>query len=147
MRIAVGSDHAGYEAPEPYYKPTLVKHLQDRGIEVLDCGTFGPESVDYPDYAAKVCETVLSGKADRGLLICGTGMGISMAANRFKGIRAAVCVTPEMAQLSRSHNNANVICLGRRISSLEECIKLIDIWLDTPFSEGERHQRRICKMG
>ncbi len=147
MKIAVGSDHAGYEAPEPYYKPELVKHLQDRGIEVLDCGTFGPDSVDYPDFAAKVCEAILRGDAERGLLLCGTGMGISIAANRFKGIRAAVCVTPEMAQLSRSHNNANVICLGRRISSLEECIKLIDIWLETPFSEGERHRRRICKMG
>lgn len=147
MRIAVGCDHAGFEEPAPYYKPAIVNHLAAKGIDVLDCGTFTADSVDYPDFADKVCNAVLGGEVDRGLLLCGTGLGIGIAANRHKGIRAAVCVTPEMARLARTHNNANVICLGRRILSLDECLNLIDIWLETPFSEGERHQRRINKMG
>ncbi len=147
MRIAVGSDHAGYEGPPPLYKPAIVAHLEALGHEIIDCGTHGPESVDYPDFADAVAEAVLSGKAERGVLICGTGMGISIAANRHKGIRAAPVVTPEMAELSRSHNDANVIAIGRRTSTLEESKKLVDIWLDTPFSGGERHVRRIGKMG
>lgn len=147
MKIAVGADHAGYESPEPFYKPAIVEHLKARGHDVVDCGTHGPESVDYPDYANAVCESILKGEAERGVLLCGTGMGISIAANRHKGIRAACCVTPEMARLSRTHNDANVICVGRRVLSLDECLQLIDIWLDTPFSEGERHQRRVAKMG
>lgn len=146
MRIAVGSDHAGFEAPGPPFKPTIMEHLAAMGHEVVDCGTNGPESVDYPDFADAVSEAILAGKAERGVLICGTGMGISMAANRHKGIRAAVCVTPVMAELSRSHNDANIICLGRRTNTLDECLKLVDIWLETPFSGGERHCRRIAKM-
>ncbi len=147
MRIAVGSDHAGYEEPAPYYKPAIMEHLKKRGHEVVDCGTNGPDSVDYPDFAVAASQAILDGKAERGVLLCGTGIGISIAANRFHGIRAAVCATPEMAQLSREHNDANVICLGRRILSLDECLHLIDIWLDTPFSAGERHMRRVAKMG
>lgn len=147
MRIAVGSDHAGYESPGPLYKPEIMAYLVSKGHEVIDCGTNGPESVDYPDFAGAACAKILAGEAERGVLICGTGMGISMAANRHKGIRAAVCVTPEMAELARSHNNANVICLGRRINTLEECLRMIDIWLETPYSGGERHNRRIGKMG
>lgn len=147
MRVAIGCDHAGFDEPAPYYKPEIVNHLKARGLDVLDCGTDGPESVDYPDFAGKVCHAILNGEAECGVLLCGTGMGIAMAANRFKGIRAAVCTTPDMAILSRTHNDANIICLGRRILSLQECLNLIDIWLDTPFSEGERHLRRIAKMG
>lgn len=147
MRIAVGSDHAGFEMPEPFYKPEIMDYLAAKGHEVIDCGTNGPESVDYPDFAERVCRAILSGEAERGVLICGTGMGISMAANRHRGIRAAVVVTSEMAELSRSHNNANVICLGRRTTTLEACKAYIDIWLETPFSGGERHERRIAKMG
>jgi len=147
MKIAVGSDHAGYEGPEPLYKPEIMKHLQARGYEVLDCGTNGPESVDYPDFADKVCEAVTSGRAERGVMVCGTGIGIAIAANRHKGIRAAACAKPEMARLTREHNDSNVIALGRRISTLEECLEYIDIWLDTPFSGGERHNRRIAKLG
>jgi ribose 5-phosphate isomerase B len=147
MRIAVGSDHAGYEGPPPFYKPAIIEHLQSRGIEVIDCGTNGGDSVDYPDFADKVCETITAGGAERGVLLCGTGMGISIAANRHRGIRAAVCVTPQMAELARTHNDANVICLGRRVLTLDECRKLVDVWLDTPFSGGERHLRRIGKMG
>ncbi len=146
MKIAVASDHAGFEGPEPHYKPEIIKYLQKRGVEVLDCGAFGPEAVDYPDYAQKACDAILRGEADMGVLICGTGIGVSIAANRNKGIRAATCVTPDMAVMSRTHNNANIICLGRRILRLDECLKLIDIFLDTPFSEGERHVRRIQKM-
>ena len=147
MRIAVGSDHAGYEDPQPYYKPAIMEHLRTRGHEVIDCGTNGPDSVDYPDFANNVAQTILSGKADRGVLLCGTGIGISITANRHPGIRAAVCANEDMARLSRDHNDANVIALGRRILTLEQCLRLIDIWLDTPFSGGERHQRRVSKMG
>lgn len=147
MIIAVGSDHAGFENPEPHYKPEIIEHLKQRGHEVIDCGTSGPESVDYPDFAASVCKAILENKAQCGVLLCGTGIGMAMAANRFQGIRAAVCATPEMAELSRQHNDANVICVGRRILSLPACLHLIDLWLDTPFSAGERHQRRITKMG
>lgn len=146
MKIAVGSDHAGFEAPEPFYKPAIVEHLQLLGHEVVDCGPMEPGSVDYPDFAHRVCEAILAGQAERGILLCGTGMGISMAANRHKGIRAAVCVRPEMALLAREHNDANVICLGKRLSTLRECLSLVDIFLETPFSGGERHARRIQKM-
>lgn len=146
-RIAIGSDHAGYEEPQPYYKPAMIAHLEHMGYTIIDCGPNTPDSVDYPDYANKVCEAILSGEADVGILLCGTGMGISMAANRHKGIRAAVCVRPEMAYLTREHNDANVLCLGKRILTLRECLNLIDIFLNTHFSGGERHCRRIDKMG
>ena len=145
MRIAVGSDHAGFEGPR-FYKPEIMKYLEEKGYETVDCGTNGPESVDYPLFAGKVCEAVLSGRAERGVLICGTGLGVAMAANRYRGIRAAPCATPEMAQLAREHNNANVLCLGRRTLELDQCFELIDLWLETPFSEGERHIRRLREM-
>ena len=146
MRLAVASDHAGFEGSTPY-KPAIIKHLHSRGHEILDYGPQGPDPVDYPDYAGKVCRAVLQGEAERGVLICGTGIGVAMAANRYKGIRAATCATPDMARMARTHNDANIICVGRRILSLEKCIELIDIWLDTEFSEAERHKRRIKKMG
>lgn len=147
MKIAVGSDHAGYEMPGPPYKPAIVEYLERAGHAVVDCGTSGPESVDYPDFALKVAETVAQRKAGCGVLLCGTGIGMAIAANRRKGIRAATCATPQMAELARSHNDANILCLGRRILSLEQCLKLIDIFLATPFSEGDRHKRRVAKMG
>jgi ribose 5-phosphate isomerase B len=147
MKIAVGNDHAGFDEPQPYYKPAIVKHLQDLGHEVIDCGTYGPESVDYPDFADKVAEAVTSGRADRGVLLCGTGIGISIAANRHAGVRAAVVANEDMARLAREHNDANVIALGRRILPLDAVLRLIDIWLETPFSAGERHQRRVDKLG
>jgi ribose 5-phosphate isomerase B len=147
MIIAVGSDHAGFEEPLPYYKPAIVEHLKSMGHDVIDCGTYGPGSVDYPDYADKVCDQLLDGAAEYGVLLCGTGIGIGIEANRHKGIRAAVCVTPEMAQLAREHNNANVITMGRRLLTLPQCFELMDLFLSTPFSGGERHQRRIEKMG
>ncbi len=146
MKIAVGSDHAGFEEPPPYYKPAIIEHLQSIGHEIIDCGPADPGSVDYPDFAQRVCREIIEGRAERGVLLCGTGMGISMAANRFPGIRAAVVVRPEMALLAREHNDANVICLGKRLNTLRECINLIDIFFSTPFSNGERHLRRITKM-
>lgn len=146
MNLAFGCDHAGYEEPEPYYAPALVAYLESLGHNVNHVGTHGPGSVDYPDLAARVAHAVLEGTAELGILLCGTGMGISIAANRHKGIRAAACVTEEMVRLARDHNNANILCIGRRISTLDECKHLIDIFLDTKFSGGERHVRRIEKM-
>ncbi|HOK08147.1 MAG TPA: ribose 5-phosphate isomerase B [Candidatus Hydrogenedens sp.] len=146
MKIGIGCDHAGYEGPPPLYKPTIVEHLKNRGYDIVDYGTFGPEPVDYPDFAKALCVGLIKGEIERGVLICGTGIGVSMSANRFRGIRAAVCTTPLMAELSRTHNDSNVICLGRRILSLEQCIELIDIWLSVPFSNGERHIRRLNKV-
>ncbi len=146
MKIALGSDHAGFEAPEPFYKPALIAHLQAAGHDVIDCGPEGPGSVDYPDFADKVCREILEGRAEMGVLLCGTGMGISIRANRHRGIRATVCNTEEMAQLAREHNNANILCLGKRISSLEDCLRLMDVFFDTDFSGGERHVRRIGKI-
>jgi ribose 5-phosphate isomerase B len=146
MRIAVGSDHAGYEGDTPY-KPEIVKHLERLGHEVVDCGTNSSDPVDYPDYAQKVCDAILHGRAERGVLMCGTGIGMGIAADRNKGIRGATCATPDMARLAREHNNANVLCIGRRILTLPQCLKLIDIFLNTAFSERERHIRRVAKMG
>ncbi|HQM99576.1 MAG TPA: ribose 5-phosphate isomerase B [Candidatus Hydrogenedentes bacterium] len=147
MIIAVGSDHAGYEGAAAQYKPAVMEHLRSLGHEVIDCGTKGPESVDYPDFAAAVCKEILAGRAEAGVLICGTGIGMGIVANRRSGIRAAVCATPDMARLSREHNDANILCVGKRVLSLEQVLELLDIWLDTPFSGGERHCRRVQKMG
>ena len=146
MKIALGSDHAGYENPPPYFKPAIAEHLAARGHEVLDCGTDGPEAVDYPDVANTVSKAVLSGEVDAGVLLCGAGIGMSIAANRHRGIRAACVNSDEMARLARSHNNANVLCLGRRVHSIDELIHFVDIWLDTPFTGEERHNRRLCKI-
>jgi len=147
MKIAVGSDHAGYEGPEPCYKPKITKHLEEQGHEVLDCGTGSADAADYPDFADRVSEAILGGKAEYGVLVCGTGVGMSMAANRHRGIRAAACANAKMAQLSREHNEANILCLGRRILPIEECLEILDIWLETSFSGAERHVRRVSKMG
>lgn len=139
--IALGSDHGGYE-----YKEMLKKHLSDRGIEYRDFGTSSSESCDYPDYAKPVCEAVLSGECESGILICGTGIGMSITANRYTGIRAAVCTEAFSAKATREHNNANVLCMGARVISPGKCIELADIFLDTPFSNDERHIRRISKI-
>ncbi|MBQ9030592.1 MAG: ribose 5-phosphate isomerase B [Parasporobacterium sp.] len=139
--IAVGSDHAGYEL-----KKELLRHLKDRGFETEDYGTYSEESCDYPDYAKKVAEAVVSGKADRGLLVCGTGIGMSIAANKVKGIRAAVLSDEFSAQATREHNDANILCLGARVLETEKAEKLLDIFLDTPFSQGPNHVRRISKL-
>ncbi len=145
LRIAVGSDHAGYEGPS-HYKPDLMAHLVVKGHEVINCGTDSGEAVDYPDVAERVCRKVLDGGADFGILVCGTGTGMCITANRMRGIRAAVCTSVLMARLSREHNHSNVLCLGRRILSIDECKTIVDAWLGEAESTLERHQRRVDKM-
>jgi ribose 5-phosphate isomerase B len=147
MIIALGSDHAGYDGDKPHYKPEIEAYLESKGHTVVDCGTNSSDAVDYPDIANAVSGKVLSGDAEKGILICGTGIGVSMTANRHPGIRAAVCTTVEMGRLSREHNDANVLCLGRRVLSLEECKAIIDVWMTEPASTVERHVNRIAKMG
>lgn len=147
MKIAFGCDHGGFTPPEPLYQPEILKHLEALGHKVDDCGTDGPDSVDYPDFAVKVCEKILAGEAEAGILLCVTGIGMSMTANRFKGIRAALCTSTEMARHTRDHNDSNVLCLGRGILSLQACFDIIDVWLAHDFSGVDRHIRRIEKMG
>lgn len=137
MKIAVASDHGGY-----LLKETVKKHLEDRGIEVLDLGTHSEESVDYPVYGRLCGETVANGEADLGVVCCGTGIGISIAANKVKGIRCGLCTSVEMAHLTKQHNNANILALGGRTTAPELALAIVDEWLDTEFEEG-RHQRRV----
>ena len=137
MKIAIGADHAAYEL-----KAHISGFLKDRGHEVINMGTDGPESVDYPDFAGHVSRAVLSGKADRGILICGTGLGMSMAANKFRGIRAALCSEPVSAGLSREHNDSNVLCMGARMIGTVMAEEITSAWLDTAFEAG-RHARRV----
>lgn len=140
MIIAVGSDHAGFEL-----KKEIVKHLADKGYEVREMGCQNGESVDYPLAAKDVCREVLSGNTELAILICGTGLGISIAANKFKGIRAAVCTDCYMAKYTRMHNNANVLCLGGRVIGPGLACEITDTFLDTAF-EGGRHQRRVDQI-
>ncbi len=135
--IAIASDHAG-----PDYKKRLIAYLTDKGYTCLNMGTDTEDSVDYPIYANKVCEKVLSGEAELGILICGTGIGMSIAANKHKGIRAGLCADPESASLTRQHNNANVLCMGARILSFEKVVEITDAFLGAEFLGG-RHQRRV----
>jgi len=138
--IAVGSDHAGFELKE-----AIRKYLESLEITVKDFGTFSIDSVDYPDYAFAVASAVAKGEFERGILICGTGLGMSIVANKVKGIRAAECTTPYLAEMSRRHNDANILTMGGRILSVEEAQKIVRVWLETPF-EGGRHQRRVDKI-
>ncbi len=140
MKISVGADHAGYEL-----KNAIKQHLQAAGYEVTDEGTNGPESVDYPDYAKLVAEDVAQGRAERGILVCGTGIGMAMAANKVPGILAANVCNELEARMSREHNNANVLCLGGRILDAAKALGLVDIWMKTEFAGG-RHQRRVDKI-
>lgn len=138
--IAIGCDHAGVE-----FKKELIKHLEENGYTVNDCGCYTSDSVDYPDIAQKVCAEVTEQKCDKAVLICGTGIGISMAANKIKGIRAALCSDCFSAKYTRLHNDANVICFGARVIGVGLAIELLDIFLNTGF-EGGRHQKRIDKL-
>ncbi|MFA7692315.1 MAG: ribose 5-phosphate isomerase B [Candidatus Hydrogenedentales bacterium] len=147
MILAIGSDHAGYEGDSDQFKPAIMEHLRGLGYTLIDCGTNGPDSVDYPDVADAVCREIASGRAEKGVLICGTGIGMSIAANRHPRIRAAACTTAFLTQLSREHNDTNILCLGKRVLSLTEALELLDLWLTTPFDGGERHCRRIQKIG
>ncbi len=137
MKIAIGSDHGGY-----LLKQTIVEQLTGLGHDVDDVGCFGPESVNYPDYARQVCERIEEGRVEVGILICGTGLGMSMAANRFPQVRAALCHEPFSARMSREHNNANVLCLGERVTGSGLAKDIVAVWLTTPFAGG-RHQQRI----
>lgn len=138
--IAIGSDHGGYEL-----KNHLVKYLTDKGLEVRDYGTYSEDSVDYPDCARPVCEAVLGKTAERGILVCGTGIGISMAANKFHGIRAALCGDVFSAKMAKQHNNANILCLGGRVVGRELAFMIVDTWLNEDF-EGGRHEARVMKI-
>ena len=136
--IALGSDSAGYEL-----KQEIIKHLKERNLEYKDYGSYDLASVDYPEYAKKVCKAINDGECERGILVCGTGIGISITANKIKGIRAAVCTDCFMAEATRLHNDANVLALGGRVVGVGLALKILDTFLDTPFSNAERHIRRI----
>lgn len=139
--IAMGSDHAGYEL-----KLALKAHLEERGFETEDLGCYGLDSCDYPDFAHAVTDRIVNGDAEMGVLVCGTGIGMSMAANKVRGIRAAVVSDEFSAEATRSHNDANIICLGARVLDEEKAIRLLDIFVDTPFSGEAKHARRISKL-
>lgn len=136
--IAIGCDHGGYEL-----KQEIMKHLESRSIEFKDFGTYDTASTDYPIYAKKVANSVVDGECEKGILICGTGIGISIAANKVKGIRCALCTDCFMAEATRQHNDANILALGGRVVGAGLALKIVDTFLDTPFSNDERHIRRI----
>lgn len=140
MKIAIGCDHVGY-----LLKPTIIEYVKELGYEVIDVGTNGTTRTDYPIYGKLVAEAVASGKCDLGIAICGTGVGISLAANKVKGIRAVVCSDPYSAELSRRHNNTNVLSFGSRVVGSELAKMIVKTWLDAEF-EGGRHQRRINEI-
>lgn len=141
MRIAIGADHGGVDL-----KIAIRQHLESAGHDVQDFGAYSHESTDYPDYARAVAEVVARGQFDRGILICGTGQGMAITANKVRGIRAAVCLDTYSARMSREHNNANVLCLGGRVVGPGLALDIVDIWLRTEFSDSPRHQRRVDKI-
>lgn len=138
--IALGADHGGYELKE-----AIKKHFDETGVQYIDCGTYSEESVDYAPIAKKTCDKVVSGECERAILCCGTGIGISMAANKVKGIRAACCSNYFGAKYTRLHNDANALCLGGRVIGVGLALELVDVFLNTEF-EGGRHQRRIDQI-
>jgi ribose 5-phosphate isomerase B len=140
VRIAIGSDHAGFDL-----KSEILSFLCMEGCDIQDMGTFAPDSVDYPDYAHLVVREMLEGRADLGILICGTGIGMSITANRYPGIRAALCTDAFMARLSREHNDANVLCLGARVVGVGLALDIVNAWINASFAGG-RHQRRVEKI-
>ncbi|MBQ8532386.1 MAG: ribose 5-phosphate isomerase B [Clostridia bacterium] len=137
MKIAVGCDHGGLE-----HKNAIAEHLKERGFEVTDYGIYEQKSVDYPEIAQKLCDGIVNGDNELGILVCGTGIGMSIASNKVKGIRAAACSEHFSAKYTRLHNNSNVLCLGGRVIGVGTAIELADLFVDTQF-EGGRHQRRI----
>lgn len=140
MKIAVGCDHGGLE-----HKNAIAEHLKERGFEVTDYGIYEQVSVDYPDIATKLCAGITSGEQELGILVCGTGIGMSIAANKVKGIRAAACSEHFSAKFTRLHNNSNVLCLGGRVIGVGTAVELADLFVDTEF-EGGRHQTRVDKI-
>lgn len=141
-KIAIGSDHAGFQMKEEIRR----RLSEDKDMEVRDFGTFSEESCDYPEFAHAVAHAVADGEADKGILVCGTGIGMSMAANKVKGIRAAVVGDEFSAQATRDHNDANILCLGARVIDQASADRFVDIFLSTPFSNGPNHVRRISKL-
>ena len=137
MKIAIGSDHAAYKE-----KQILINYLENRGLTVLDFGTDSEDSVDYPIFGQKVAKSVLNEIANKGIIICGTGIGISIAANRFKGIRAALCTSESHAEMSRKHNDSNILALGSRTTNTDLLKKIVKVWLETDFEAG-RHINRL----
>jgi len=140
MKISIGNDHAGTE-----YKQAIVEHLESKGIEVINHGTNTKNSVDYPDFVHPVANDVEADYVDFGILICGSGNGVSMTANKHKGVRAALCWSKEIAALARQHNNANIISIPARFTASQQALEMVDTFLETPF-EGGRHQKRIDKI-
>ena len=138
--IAVGADHAGYE-----YKTVIVELLKNKGLEVKDFGTCNTDSVDYPDFAHPVAAAIENGEANLGILICGSGNGVAITANKHQGIRAAICWNKDIARLSRQHNNANILCIPSRFVPTPEAEEMVNIFLSAPF-EGGRHEQRVEKM-
>lgn len=141
MRVVLGADHGGFQL-----KAAIRTWLEELGIEYEDCGTHSADSVDYPDYARVVAQKVASGEFDRGILVCGTGIGMSIAANKVPGVRAALCHDVFSAQATREHNDSNVLCLGERVIGPGHARLIVETWLRTPFSGG-RHAQRIAKIG
>ena len=139
--IAIGSDHGGFAL-----KQALMAHLDKRGLACKDLGAYSEASCDYPQYAKAVANAVASGECERGILICGTGIGVSITANKIPGIRAALCGDCFSAEATRQHNDANILCMGARVTGEGLALKIADIFLDTPFSEDERHKRRISMI-
>ena len=139
--IALGSDHGGFEL-----KQEIAAHLEKRGLAYKDFGTYTPDSCDYPVYGRAVAKAVASGECDRGIIICGTGIGISITANKIPGIRAALCTDCFCAEATRLHNDANILALGGRVVGPGLALKIVDTFLDTPFSGDERHVRRIAQI-
>lgn len=139
--IALGSDHGGYDL-----KILIKEHLEKKGYECRDYGCNSKESCDYPDFGRAAAEAVASGECDRGIVVCTTGIGISIAANKVKGIRCALCTNPYLAKMTRLHNDANMLALGQGNTGNNLALEIVDTFLDTPFSEGENHKRRIGKI-
>ena len=141
MKVAVGCDHGALAL-----KNKVVAHLQERGFDVTDVGTYTLDSCDYPDYAAKAANLVAAGQCDRGIVLCTTGIGVSIAANKVKGIRCALLGDLMSARLPRQHNDTNMMAIGAAVTGEGLALEIVDTWLDTEFSHGERHQRRIDKV-
>ncbi|MDO4754696.1 MAG: ribose 5-phosphate isomerase B [Bacillota bacterium] len=139
--IAIGADHGAFALKE-----VLRAYLEKEGYEVFDAGTYSSDSVDYPVFAHQVTDAVVSGKCDKGILLCGTGIGMSIAANKVHGIRAALCSEPLSARLTREHNDSNVLCMGARMIGEEMAKEIVKVWLETKFSDDARHIRRIVML-
>lgn len=141
MKIAIACDHGAYD-----YKVEIKKMLEEQGHQVIDCGCDSTASVDYPDYGSAAARMVAAGEVDTGIVMCGTGIGISISANKIKGIRCALCTDTTMARLTREHNDANMLAMGQRTTGIETAKDIVEVFLNTKFSEGERHKNRIRKI-